>query len=342
MMYRHCIYCSADLGTNEMVERFPVGRRVAFDAEKGRLWAVCLKCARWNLAPIEERWEAVEDAEKRFAGSQLRVQSENIGLAKLADGTRLIRIGKALPREMAAWRYGAELRRRHRWFLPAVAMTVGAAVLHVLPLGPAALFAPGIWFAGAQWAMGRRRVIRIPAAQSPTGAELDVRGTHVAGAVVKAGAAPGTLQVQLPMEGFWNRVGKNIRAPSAPLVTLEGDVARRTLERAMPLVNGLGGSRKDVDAAVTTLAESGSAEALMDTWFMKAGVRLGVLGVMGSHRTGGVPAPVPRALMLEMSLHEESERRALHGELTLLASAWREAEALASVADRLALPAGVE
>jgi hypothetical protein len=221
-------------------------------------------------------------------------------------------------------------------------MSAGAALLHVLPLGPAALFAPGIWFAGTQWAMGRRRVIRIPAAQSPTGAELDVRGTHVAGAVVKAGAAPGTLQVQLPMEGFWSRVGKNIRAPSAPLVTLEGDVARRTVERAMPLVNGLGGSRKDVDAAVTTLAESGSVEALMDTWFMKAGVRLGVLGVMGSHRTGGVPAPVPRALTLEMALHEESERRALRGELTLLESAWREAEALAAVADRLALPAGVE
>jgi len=342
MMYRHCIYCSADLGTNEQIENFPVGRRVAFDAEKGRLWAVCAKCARWNLAPIEERWEAVEDAERRFADSRLRVQRENIGLARLADGTRLIRIGRAPPRELAAWRYGAELRRRHRWFWPAVAMTAGAAVLHVLPLGPAAVFAPGIWFASAQWAMGRRRVIRIPAAQSPTGAELDVRGTHVAGAVVRQGGAPGTLQVQLPMEGFWSRVAKNIRAPSAPVVTLEGDVARRTLERAMPLVNGLGGSRKDVDAAVATLAEAGSAEGLTDTWYLKAGVRLGVLGVMSSHRTGGVPAPVPRALMLEMALHEESERRALHGELTLLASAWREAEALAAVADRLALPAGVE
>jgi hypothetical protein len=63
---------------------------------------------------------------------------------------------------------------------------------------------------------------------------------------------------------------------------------------------------------------------------------------MSSHRTGGVPAPVARALALEMALHEESERRALLGELTLLESAWREAESLAAVADRLALPAGVE
>jgi len=341
-MYRHCIYCSADLGANQAIEYFPVGRHVAFDAEKGRLWAVCGRCARWNLAPIEERWEAVEEAEKRFADCRLRVQSENIGVAKLPDGTRLVRIGRALPREMAAWRYGAEFRRRHRWFWPAMAATAGMALIQFLPLGAVAAFAPGFWFAGAQWAQGRRPVIRIPAAQSPTGAELDVRGIHVAGAVVKAGAAPGTLQVQLPMEGFWSRVTWRHRAPDSPLVTLEGDLARRTVERAMPLVNGLGGSSRDVDTAVETLAQGGSAEALHEAWFMKAGVRLSVLGVAGSHRTGGVPAPVARSLALEMALHEESERRALLGELKLLESAWREAEALAAVADRLALPAGIE
>jgi hypothetical protein len=37
-----------------------------------------------------------------------------------------------------------------------------------------------------------------------------------------------------------------------------------------------------------------------------------------------------------MALHEESERRALEGELTLLESAWREAEEIAGIADRLA------
>jgi len=341
-MYRHCIYCSADLGSNEAIERFPVGRQVAVDAEKGRLWAVCAQCSRWNLAPIEERWEAVEEAEKHFARARLRVQSENIGVARLADGTRLVRIGRALPRELAAWRYGAEFRRRHRWFWPAAAAAAGVALLHVLPLGALPGFVPAIWFGGAQWAQGRRRVIRIAAAQSPTGAELDVRGIHLAGAVVRGGGAPGSLRIELPMEGFWSRVGRNYRAPDAPLVTLEGEQARRTVERALPLVNGLGGSRKDVDAAVATLAESGSADALMDAWFMKAGVRLSVLGVASSHRTGGVPAPVPRALALEMALHEETERRALLGELKLLESAWREAEALAAVADRLAFPGAAE
>lgn len=100
--YRSCIFCSADLGTNESLEEFPVGARLAFDAQRGRLWAVCSRCGRWNLAPIEKRREAIESAERWFRDSRLRVRSQTIGLAKLPDGTRLVRIGAALPREIAA------------------------------------------------------------------------------------------------------------------------------------------------------------------------------------------------------------------------------------------------
>jgi hypothetical protein len=39
-------------------------------------------------------------------------------------------------------------------------------------------------------------------------------------------------------------------------------------------------------------------------------------------------------LALEMAVHEESERRALEGELALLEAAWREAEEVAQIADR--------
>ena len=42
------------------------------------------------------------------------------------------------------------------------------------------------------------------------------------------------------------------------------------------------------------------------------------------------------SLALEMALHEEQERRALEGELALLDAAWREAEEIAAIADRLA------
>jgi hypothetical protein len=36
-----------------------------------------------------------------------------------------------------------------------------------------------------------------------------------------------------------------------------------------------------------------------------------------------------------MSLHEETERRALEGELALLEAAWREAEEIARISDTL-------
>jgi hypothetical protein len=129
-MYSTCIYCTHGLGQNESFDTFPVGRVVAFDAWKGRLWAVCPRCTRWNLAPIEERWEAVEQAESRFRATRLRAQNENIGIAELPEGTRLIRVGDALPGELAAWRYGGELRKRKRIYRleSAVEVAVGALV----------------------------------------------------------------------------------------------------------------------------------------------------------------------------------------------------------------------
>ena len=38
-------------------------------------------------------------------------------------------------------------------------------------------------------------------------------------------------------------------------------------------------------------------------------------------------------LALEMSVHEETERRAMHGELAILQTAWRDAEVIARICD---------
>lgn len=51
--------------------------------------------------------------------------------------------------------------------------------------------------------------------------------------------------------------------------------------------------------------------------------------------------PVETRLALEMSLQEESERRALEGELESLERAWREAEQIAAIADSLLTPGDV-
>lgn len=55
-----------------------------------------------------------------------------------------------------------------------------------------------------------------------------------------------------------------------------------------------------------------------------------------------VGLPKEFRLPLEMAAHEESERRALEGELAELEEAWREAEEIAAIADRLLVPEAVE
>src|ERR1700712_432628 len=109
-MFASCLFCSSKLGVNDQLPTFPVGRRIAFDSKQGRLWVICTVCARWNLSPLEERWEAIETCERLFRATRLRVSTDNIGLTRLRYGLGLVRIGPALLPEIASWRYGARLQ----------------------------------------------------------------------------------------------------------------------------------------------------------------------------------------------------------------------------------------
>ena len=99
---------------------------------------VCRSCRRWNLTPIEERWEAVEECEITFRNLPTRVHSREIGAAVHPEGLRLIRIGEPLPVEFALCRYAETLARRYRrnaYFLAAGigagtgALVVGGAIV---------------------------------------------------------------------------------------------------------------------------------------------------------------------------------------------------------------------
>ncbi|HEX2210753.1 MAG TPA: hypothetical protein VHG93_23930 [Longimicrobium sp.] len=335
-MYRTCIFCSADLGANEAVERFPVGRSVAFDAWKGRLWAICRRCGRWNLAPLEERWEAVEEAERRFVDSRLRVQSENIGLCKLPDGTRLIRVGDALAGELAAWRYGDQLVRRRRQYLVAGAATAAAGVAllgGIMALGIGTGLG-GFWSVFAQgWEerQSRRIIHRLPASLSPTGREVAIRRWHVQGARL-AEADGGDIALQIPdvdrekrKTDGWGRM----KFGAGTELLVPGEQARLVLSRAMVTVNRKGASRGRVGDAVRLIEHARSAE----DYLRQAASRGGVLGKReGMEKQQLTPVG---ALALEMALHDEQERRALQGELAALEAAWRQAEEIAAIADAL-------
>src|SRR5213075_3057700 len=97
-----------------------------------------------------------------FRASPLRVTTDQIGLARLRDGTELVRIGEPLRPEFAAWRYGQRfVQRRMRSQLAAggAAIVAGAGAL---AFGAGALaFAPLL--APAVTLFGQFSIVVVPA-----------------------------------------------------------------------------------------------------------------------------------------------------------------------------------
>ena len=342
-MYRACLFCSSDLGRNEAVEHFPVGRRLAFDAAKGRLWVVCRKCERWNLTPLEERWEAIEECERAFRATRLRVSTDEIGLARLKEGLELVRIGDPQRPEMAAWRYGDQFgrRRRRQYLIGGGAVLLAGTVVVAGPL-------LGIIGAGAispVWNIGNslvqvyraRKLVSVPA---PDGQVLRTRLVDVDR--IRLGMEQDTLRLSVPIvpEGGaapWWRYTK-VRETRV----LEGEAAVRAAGALLPLVNRSGGSAADVQRAVSLVEEAETPERLFTNAAQTLAARSGSGFGDPRRRTSLRRVPLATRLALEMAAHEESERRALEGELYLLEEAWKQAEEIAAIADDMFLPASVD
>lgn len=340
-MFATCIFCNKPLGQNQSLEAFPVGERLAFDPRRGRLWVVCRSCERWNLSPLEERWEAIEQAEKLYTDTRRRVSTDNIGLARLPEGTTLVRIGEPQRPEFAAWRYGDQFgRRRKRALAVAGGGVVAAGALFVG--GAAAGVAVGgfgFLFARAGHALiygsGEAVVARVRTAQHGL---VDVRRRHLAESSIGA-ASDGSLQLFLRF--------KNGSAQ------LTGPEAERVASVVLPKVNRFGGKRAEISDAVHAIEAVGSSERFLRhvgregesrIKSMTAGVsaRKAKSRQMEFNKYGLFSLPAPQRLALEMALHEEAERRALEGELAQLEDAWREAEEVAAIADNLLVPSAVE
>lgn len=323
------MFCKKALGSNEVLESFPVGRRLAFDAAKGRLWVVCRSCERWNLSPLEERWEAVEDCERLFRGTRVRTSSENIGLAKHREGLELVRIGKPLRPEFAAWRYGDQFgRRRNRMILlgsVAGLAATGGIVAGGMLIGFIGGFS-ALEVTGWVYSFHRTRArIRF---RTSDGRLRRLRRSDILG----------TTRIE-PAD---DEVGFRLQLHTDTQVAgykawLEGDDARRALTAVIPAYNVMGGRKDVVGKAVSEIESAGHPHRFL----------LDVVGRRGAYDRNGVPGFVnrmPRStkLALEMALHEEDERRALEGELWRLEQAWKEAEEIAAIADNLLVPEGAD
>ena len=312
-MYSRCLFCHDDLGSNELIESFPVGRRLAFDAAKGRLWVVCRRCQRWNLTPLEERWEAIEECERRFGATRLRISTDNIGMTRLREGLELIRVGEPLRPELAAWRYTDRFRTRRRNALVASAAT-GAAALAVAGGGLALGIGAGI--GGSFWQLqgfvsryrDNRRIICRMARQNDV---VLVRGEDIESVVLHP--AGDNAPVALTVYG------------ASGVVRAEGAQAIRVAAKVLSRLNHRGGTPSDVAGAVEWLDKWGDPlrHAAPGAWTQP--LRLAQLYTV-------------QRLALEIAANEEEERVAMLGELADLEAAWRDAEEIAAIADDLLLP----
>jgi hypothetical protein len=329
-MYKTCIYCSRHLGTNETVEDFPIGRRLAFDGERGRLWVICQYCRRWNLSPLEERWEAIDECEREFHDTPQSFSTDNIGLARLPEGLELVRIGRPQRREFAAWRYGREfIRRRIRQMIVTgtqVAVSVAAA------MAGADIF----WF----FIFGGKKKV-VARVRDEDGSRLSiVRKDLDRVKLTRSDAGDGWSLVvpYRPAEkvGFFSTQGKGKRETAL----LSGPPAIRAAGHILPKVNSWGGTDSQVRHAVALIEEARAPERL----FARAAEEAQARNVWATDARASTVKKMDAdvRLALEMAAHEESERRALEGELALLEQAWREAEEIASIADRLLVPESVE
>jgi hypothetical protein len=359
-MYSHCLFCKSSLGANEAIEHFPIGKRLAYDATKGRLWVVCPKCARWNLTPIEERWEAIEEAERLYSGQRLRAQTDNIGMTRVRDGTELVRIGRALRPEFAAWRYGREfgarLRRRAAVLGGGAVVAAGGAALVGAPLMSAIVAVGPLWLVAGHfivpYMMLRGRLIPTKVVGEDGKMLRIVRADLEHAQLLGTEEDPWRLRVK-------HSYGRQ---------ELTGQRARRALGALLARANRSGAASGTVRDATAVLAQAADPVAVARTIAEEARRRTGDFEEKFAKQQRGVPdasarilqpvdweqvkslnnvvnrgalprLPAPMRLALEMALHEDTERRAMEGELALLEAAWREAEEIAAIADSLFAPA---
>jgi hypothetical protein len=328
-VYSTCLFCTSHLGSNEAVEEFPVGRRLAFDPARGRLWVVCKSCMRWNLTPLEERWEAIERCEDLYRSTPLRVSTDNIGLTRLREGLELVRIGAPLRPEFASWRYLPIFEKRRRSLLSSAGASPPAekagwhstlwmaSFLIIFP--PAAMFTvPGT--IRDVYTHRLKTYARVPAERGR--GSYAVKAYHLPEArVLKADNAFGWL-LEVEHEGGRSQ--------------LAGPPAQRVLGRLLVAINSTGGNAQDLDRAVDLLGRYDETHNFFHGLGHASERRRGRRYWWDDSLVGAIKNRAPSArLALEMALHESVERAALEGELAALREAWEEAEEIAAIADTL-------
>ena len=323
-LYTQCLVCHTPFPPNEELEYFSTSTWVAYDAQRGRLWAICRSCKRWSLAPIEERWEALEELEKLVKDrAKLLSQTDNVALLR-AGNLDVVRVGRANLTEEAWWRYGRELTSRaekHRRLTFMGTAAVGAAIAGgcatggITWLGAWLLwdYAPQQVTQGAKWLRfggsawrGNQRCARC--GQVFRGIAYRDRTRVILSPAGDPGDALSVTQ-RCPLCGDLDDGSLHLRGK-------EGEYVSR---RLLAYHHHAGASEKRVRSATRLIEKAGSPENLTRS-VIKEGRPLGDLRAID-------------AIALEIAANDTVEQHLLDLELAEVEAHWEREEELASIID---------
>lgn len=324
-MIRRCYACRRQFRPSDAVEQLRCGSSVAYDPARGRLWIICDHCSRWNLAPIESRWEAVDALERAVRGSaRLRTRTTNVALFH-TPSLDIVRVGEPDTHEECWWRYGRQFRRRRLRYAMAAGVGATTVIAGVAGVGILTLSLLDLVLAG--WVRGRRDpalvVAEIAGSGARTAAALDRRARfgRLAWRGELACARCGAITREL---AFRDRSRLEIRADwmlrlrcpdcDSGRVAFDAVESRRVLRRALAYHNFAGGTRRQIGHAARAI-DSGD-ELLRDGRYVGFGDGVGY-----------------ELLALEMIVTRLDEAEQLRLEISEIEARWRAEEEIAVIAD---------
>jgi len=199
------------------------------------------------------------------------------------------------------------------------ALTMGALSIIVVPgITTTMAVAPILGMLAARDYMQNDRVI----ARLPNGRRiLTVRAKHLGAIELRVQGHDGPASLTLPHDSGWSEV-TGTAAIHATGVLIAGS-------------NRFGAAPSRVQDAVQQIEDAGDASGFLTEASTRNGWRGGkVFSLLNHYRgLGAMNLSPTERLALEMSVHEETERRAMEGELAVLEAAWRDAEIIAAISD---------
>jgi hypothetical protein len=331
-VFTRCLFCHTPFAANETLEYFPRARRIAFDGARGRLWAICNSCHRWNLTPIEDRWEALEELEKTTRdNSRLLSQTDNISLLKSGE-LEIVRVGQAKLTEEAWWRYGREMLRRRKLSYVLQGVEVAAMIGLAFVTGGGA-FNWGVYNGsnGVITSLIKLRKFGFNAWQGEAactqcGSVITKLRFSRAG---KARIVPSGQDIAIRVACANCGHERNERRRHLPISEpdeghrIEGMAAEHVLRRVLAHKHFNGASEKRVREATDLIEQVGSAAALTRT-LARDRPRLKDVGGK-KDRT--------RSIALEIAVNDDNERKMLELEVAQIEERWREEEEIAAIVD---------